>query len=78
MEKIICDANMDHLGRVDFLVQSDRLFQEYRTIGKFKSKKEWNEYQIDFLRKHDFFTRAAQKMREVTREQQIENVIQFS
>ena len=78
MEEIICDANMDHLGRVDFLVQSDRLFQEYRTIGKFKSKKEWNEYQIDFLKKHDFFTRAAQKMREVTREQQIENVIQFS
>jgi adenylate cyclase len=78
LEKIMCDANLDHLGRVDFLVQSDRLFQEYRTIGKFKSKKEWNEYQIDFLKKHDFFTKAAQKMREVTREQQIENVIQFS
>lgn len=78
MEKIICDANLDHLGRVDFLVQSDRLFQEYRTLGKFKSKKEWNEYQIDFLKKHDFFTKAAQKMREVTRDQQIENIIQFS
>ena len=78
LEKIICDANLDHLGRVDFLVQSDRLFQEYRTIGKFKSKKEWNEYQIEFLKKHDFFTKAAQKMREVSREQQIENVIQFS
>lgn len=78
LEKIICDANLDHLGRVDFLVQSDRLFQEYRTFGKFKSKKEWNEYQIKFLSKHDFFTKAAQKLREVSKEQQIENVIQFS
>lgn len=78
LEKIICDANLDHLGRVDFLIQSDRLFQEYRTFGKFKSKKEWNEYQIEFLKKHHFFTKAAQKMREITLEQQIENIIQFS
>jgi hypothetical protein len=78
MEKIICDANFDHIGRVDFLIESDRLFQEYRTLGKASSKKEWNELQINFLKKIDFFTPGAQKMREVTREQQIENIIKFS
>jgi hypothetical protein len=78
MEKIICDANFDHVGRVDFLIESDRLFQENRTLGKINSKKEWNELQIDFLKKFDFFTSAAQKMREVTREQQIQNVLKFS
>ena len=78
IEKIICDANFDHVGRVDFLIESDRLFQEYRTLGKINSKKEWNELQIDFLNKFDFFTSAAQKMREVTREQQIQNVLKFS
>jgi class 3 adenylate cyclase len=78
MEKIICDANFDHIGRIDFLIESDRLFQEYRTLGKINSKKEWNELQIDFLNKFDFFTSAAQKMREVTREQQIQNVLKFS
>jgi adenylate cyclase len=78
MEKIIIDANFDHLGRVDFLIESDRLFQEYRAIGKASTKKEWNELQIDFLNNFDFFTSAAQKMREVSKEQQIENIIKFS
>jgi len=78
MEKILIDANFDHIGRVDFLIESDRLFQEYRTLGKANTKKEWNELQINFLRNFDFFTSTAQKMREVTREQQIENVIKFS
>jgi class 3 adenylate cyclase/predicted metal-dependent HD superfamily phosphohydrolase len=78
MEKIIIDANFDHIGRVDFLIESDRLFQEYRTLGKTSSKKEWNDLQINFLKKFDFFTAAGQRMREVTREQQIENIIKFS
>jgi adenylate cyclase len=78
MERIICDANFDHIGRVDFLIESDRLFQENRTLGKINSKKEWNEIQIDFLKKIDFFTTAAQKMREVTMEQQIQNILKFS
>ena len=78
MEKIIIDANFDHIGRVDFLIESDRLFQEYRTLGKASSKKEWNDLQINFLNKFNFFTSAAQKLREVTREQQIENIIKFS
>jgi class 3 adenylate cyclase/HD superfamily phosphodiesterase len=78
MEKIIIDANFDHIGRVDFLIESDRLFQEYRALGKASTKKDWNELQINFLKKFDFFTAAAQRMREVTREQQIENINKFS
>jgi hypothetical protein len=78
MEKIIIDANFDHIGRVDFLIESDRLFQEYRALGKASTKKEWNESQIHFLKNFDFFTTAAKKMREVSKEQQIENIIKFS
>ncbi len=78
LEKIMADANLDHLGRVDFLIQSDKLFQEYRVRGKIKTKKDWNQYQIDFIEKHDFFTEIADKLREVTKEQQIENIRQFS
>ena len=78
LEQIICDANFDHLGRIDFLVQSDKLFQEYRTLNKVKSKKEWNEFQADFLRNHEFFTNAAKRLREVSKENQINNILQFS
>ncbi len=78
LEQIICDSNLDHLGRVDFLILSDKLFQEYRTKNLFKSKRDWNIYQIDFLKNHDFFTAAARKLREVSKEEQIENIKQFS
>ena len=78
LEKIICDANLDHLGRIDFLIQSDKLFQEYRALNKVKSKKEWNDFQIDFITKHDYYTPAAQKLREVEKAQQIENIKQYS
>ncbi|MCK4746272.1 MAG: HD domain-containing protein, partial [Bacteroidales bacterium] len=78
LEQIICDANLDHLGRVDFLIQSDKLFQEYRMRHKIKSKKDWNHYQINLLENHDFYTDIANKMREVPKEQQIENIRQFS
>jgi adenylate cyclase len=78
LEQIICDANLDHLGRVDFLIQSDKLFQEYRIRNKIRSKKEWNQSQIRLLETHEFYTAVARRMREVPREQQIENIKQFS
>jgi HD superfamily phosphodiesterase len=78
LEQIINDANLDHIGRVDFLIQSDKLFQEYRMRHKVKSKKEWNQFQINFLSDHEFYTDIAKRMREVTKEQQIENIRQFS
>jgi len=78
LEQIICDANLDYLGRVDFLIQSDKLFQEYRIRRKIKSKKDWNHYQINLLENHDFHTDIANRMREVPKEQQIENIRQFS
>ncbi|KPK85964.1 MAG: hypothetical protein AMS27_06150 [Bacteroides sp. SM23_62_1] len=78
LQKIICDANMDHLGRVDFLIESDKLYQEYRTLKRIKSKKEWNTYQADFLKNHEFFTDAARRLREVSKDDQIKNILQFS
>jgi putative nucleotidyltransferase with HDIG domain len=78
LEQIIIDANLDHLGRVDFLILSDKLFQEYRTMNIFKSKKEWNEHQINFLKNHEFHTAAARKLREISRKDQIDNIRKFS
>ena len=45
---------------------------------KVKSKKDWNTFQIGFLESHEFYTGIARKMREVPKEQQIENIRQYS
>jgi adenylate cyclase len=78
LEKIICDANLDHLGRADFLIQSDRLFQEYLLNNKIKNKKDWNLMQIKLLENHEFYTETARKLQEISMAQQIENIKQFS
>jgi class 3 adenylate cyclase/predicted metal-dependent HD superfamily phosphohydrolase len=78
LEKIIIDANLNHLGRVDFLILSDRLFQEYRTMKIISSKKDWNEHQVNFLTNHEFYTAAANSLREINRKDQIENIRKFS
>jgi len=78
LEKIICDANLDHFGRADFLIQSDRLYQEYLLKKKIKNKKEWNLMQIKLLENHEFYTETARKLQEISMAQQIENIKQFS
>ncbi len=78
LEKIICDANLDHFGRADFLIQSDRLFQEYLLNNKIKNKKDWNLLQIKLLESHEFYTETARKLQEISTEQQIEIIKQFS
>jgi HD superfamily phosphodiesterase len=78
LEKIICDANLDHFGRADFLIQSDRLFQEFLLYKKIKNKKDWNLIQIKLLENHEFYTETARKLQEISLEQQIENIKQFS
>ncbi len=78
LEQIICDANLDHFGRADFLIQSDRLFQEYLLHKKIKNKKDWNLMQIKLLENHVFYTETAKKLQEISLEQQIENIKQFS
>jgi class 3 adenylate cyclase/HD superfamily phosphodiesterase/ligand-binding sensor domain-containing protein len=78
LEKIICDANLDHLGRADFLIQSDRLFQEYLLNKKIRNKKDWNLTQIKLLESHEYYTETARKLQEISTEQQIENIKQFS
>lgn len=74
LEKIICDANMDHLGRIDLPEVSERLFREMKEHDLIGSKKEWIRFQTGFLREYDFFTGTAKKLREVTREEQIKKI----
>ena len=56
LEKIICDADLDYLGREDFINISDNFFRELRENKILKSKKEWDQIQINFIEKHNYFT----------------------
>ncbi len=64
LQKIICDADLDYLGRKDFPLITDRLKQEFLKYSIVKDVKEWKEVQRDFLKKHRFHTASSQKRRE--------------
>lgn len=63
LEQIICDADLDYLGRDDFFIIGDKLFSELSMYGILNTEREWNELQIKFLENHHYFTATAIKLR---------------
>jgi uncharacterized protein len=78
LEKIICDADLDYLGRDDFYMISHRLKHEWdiHNIRK-TSLKEWYILQIDFLGNHRFFTKSAIASREQQKQQNLSEIIEM-
>lgn len=56
LEEIICDADLDYLGRTDFYEIAASLFEELRAFDRIKTEEEWNRIQVRFLESHSFFT----------------------
>ena len=71
LEEIICDVDLDYLGRPDFYVISDQLFNELSAYDKIENKLEWNKIQIKFLESHKFHTDFARKYRRPQKEKRI-------
>ncbi len=59
LEEIICDADLNYLGRADFFSIGENLCKEMLAFGYIKNKKEWNQIQVDFMQKHHYFTPTA-------------------
>ena len=63
LEKVICDADLDYLGREDFLKISDDFYKELKGYKYVQNKPQWDKIQIDFLKKHTYFTDFSIKNR---------------
>jgi adenylate cyclase len=74
LEKIICDSDLDYLGRSDMIPVSNSLFRELKEMDKIDSLKEWNLLQIKFISGHQYFTKTAQSLREINKQKQIERI----
>ncbi|GAB4092990.1 Pycsar system effector family protein [Flaviaesturariibacter terrae] len=65
VEKIMCDADLYHLGGPDFNKMKDQLrIEQEAYLGKSVAKKEWRQRNIEFLENHQYFTEYAQQHRE--------------
>jgi adenylate cyclase len=61
-EQIICDADLDYLGRDDYSINSNNLLKEIELVKKV-TQKEWLQIQEKFLKAHTYFTTTSQKLR---------------
>ncbi|RAI84078.1 HD domain-containing protein [Algoriphagus yeomjeoni] len=64
LQRIICDADLDYLGRNDYPEISQKLFEELKNMNVISTAKQWKDLQINFLKAHHFHTPFAIKNRE--------------
>jgi len=64
MEKIMCDADHDYLGRPDYHDIARKLRKEMEDYGTTFSDLEWIDFQLEYLEKrHLFYTESANNIR---------------
>lgn len=59
LEQIICDADLDYLGRNDFEPISKQLHKEFITFKIIPEDCVWDHIQIKFFETHHYFTKTA-------------------
>ena len=74
LQKIICDADLDYLGRSDFIPVSNTLYKELHEQNLIGSINDWNKLQVKFLSVHQYFTETGNKLREVNKQTQIDRL----
>lgn len=75
MGELLYDADLDYLGRADYLEVSARLRKEWEEWGYKRSfDKEWFLYQLDFLENHVYYSETAKRTRNDGRLLNIEKV----
>ncbi|QNF34443.1 HD domain-containing protein [Adhaeribacter swui] len=76
LEEIICDADLDYLGRPDFYAIGEGLYQEFLWQGIVKNELDWNRVQVKFLKNHRYFTPSSIARREKQKQEYLQQVIE--
>jgi predicted metal-dependent HD superfamily phosphohydrolase len=71
LEEILCDADLDYLGRADFFSTGNKLFEELKFEGLINNEKEWNRLQQGFMITHHYHTANSIKLRQTKKEEYI-------
>jgi len=74
MEEIICDADLDYLGRDDFFNISNNLFLELKARKFIATKRDWDLMQIKFFNQHKYFTVTNKELREQQKQKHLETI----
>lgn len=71
LEQLLSDADLDVLGREDFLVRNIALRKELANFGREFSDEDWYTSQIKFIDRHRYFSSSARMLRDEQKQKNI-------
>ncbi len=75
-EQILCDADLDSLGRDDFFLESFKLQLEWKLNGiAVTTLEEWLRFEVKFFTGHEYFTKSGRELRQ---EQKRKNFLEIT
>jgi uncharacterized protein len=76
VEKILCDADLDHFGREDFIKLDGRFREELREKGmNVNDDVKWYKDTLELLKKHQFYTESQKTLRGKGKQKNIKRLI---
>lgn len=75
LEEILCDADLFYLGSEKYFEGADRLCKEFKQARKIDDQTDWNKIQIEFLKKHRYFTLTAVKERDLKKKDNLQHLL---
>lgn len=74
LEEIICDADLDYLGREDFDPIANSLYRELKARGMVTDERAWDAFQIKFLENHRYRTATALATRQPAKQAHLQKL----
>lgn len=74
LDKVLCDADLDYLGRDDFYSIGGTLFEELKQAGVVETEREWNLVQRTFLQSHRYHTEFGKGNREGFKQERLKEI----
>ncbi len=72
MEKILCDADLSHLGKRIYWERCGKIRQEIALVqGRIMSDEEWIDFELEFMQKHHYHTPIAMELYEKRKQKYI-------
>lgn len=76
VEKILCDADLDHLGREDFFKFDGKLREGRRVKGiDVSDEAKWYKGTLEFIKTHQYYTESQKKLREKGKQKNIKRLL---
>jgi hypothetical protein len=64
LQQVICDSDLDYLGRDDFYTIGENLRKEFLHYNIVASNEDWEKLQLNFLGHHKYHTQSNRDVRE--------------